>query len=64
MEDLRMRTTVDIPDALLTKARVRAAELGVSLKEFIAEAVTEKVADGPAIHTKKSALAPLVRKRG
>jgi hypothetical protein len=59
-----MRTTVDIPDALLARARVRAAELGVSLKEFVAEAVTEKVADGPAIHTKESTIAPLARKRG
>jgi hypothetical protein len=59
-----MRTTVDIPDALLARARVRAAELGISLKEFVAEAVTEKVVDGAAIHTKKSTLAPLPRKRG
>lgn len=56
---MRMRTTVDIPDALLARARVRAAELGISLKEFLAEAVTKKVVDGAAIHTKKSTLAPL-----
>ena len=38
-----MRTTVDIPDAVLGPARVRAAQLGVSLRKFIAEAVTTKV---------------------
>ncbi|MBZ5635283.1 MAG: hypothetical protein LAO55_19330 [Acidobacteriia bacterium] len=59
-----MRTTVDIPDAVLERARIRAAELGISLKKFVAEAVTEKVADGPAIHTKKSTFAPLAGKRG
>jgi hypothetical protein len=59
-----MRTTVDIPDAVLDRARVRAAELGISLKKFVAEAVTKKVVDGLTIHTKKSTLAPLPRKRG
>jgi hypothetical protein len=38
-----VRTTVDIPDEVLAPARVRAAELGISLREFIAEAVTTKV---------------------
>jgi len=59
-----MRITVDIPDALLARARVRAAELGISLKEFVGEAVTKKVIDGAAIHPKKSTLAHLPRKRG
>ena len=38
-----MRTTVDIPDVVLEKARVRAAEMGISLKKFVAEAVITKV---------------------
>lgn len=59
-----MRTTVDIPDALLARARVRAAESGISLKQFVAEAVTKKVVGAAAIHTKESTLAPLPRKRG
>ena len=59
-----MRTTVDIPDAVLDRARVRAAELGISLKRFVAEAVTQKVANNVAIPTKKSTSVLLPRQRG
>jgi len=38
-----MRTTVEIPDAVLRRAKARAAELKISLRQFIAEAVAEKV---------------------
>jgi hypothetical protein len=57
-----MRTTVDIPDAVLERARVRGAEMGVSLKRFVAEAVTRKVVDNVRIADEKSA--PPSRKRG
>jgi len=39
-----MRTTVELPDILLTRARSQAALAGCSLKEFFAEAIEEKLA--------------------
>lgn len=36
-----MKTTVEIPDDLLRKAKATAAERGVSLKVFLTEAVRE-----------------------
>jgi len=34
-----MRTTVELPDELLTRAKVRATASGVSLKQFFIEAI-------------------------
>jgi hypothetical protein len=34
-----MRTTVELPDELLTRAKVRASATGVSLKQFFIEAL-------------------------
>jgi hypothetical protein len=59
-----MRTTVDIPDVVLERARVRGAELGISLKKFVAEAVTRKVVDDREIPVKKMMPVPPPRKRG
>ena len=39
-----MRTTIELPDELLTQAKSRAALTGISLKEFFIEAVEEKLA--------------------
>jgi hypothetical protein len=46
----RMKTTLDIPDALFRRAKSKAAERGQSLKEFVGEALQEKLAsrDKPA----------------
>jgi len=38
-----MKTTVEIPDSLFRKAKARAAERGQTLKEFLSEAVREKL---------------------
>ncbi len=38
-----MKTTVDIPDALLRCAKSAAADRGISLKAFISEALDEKL---------------------
>jgi len=47
-----MKTTIEIPDPLFRKAKSKAAECGQPLKEFVAEALQEKLAakagsDGP-----------------
>ena len=38
-----MKTTVDIPDAVFRRAKARAAERGQPLREFVTEAVQEKL---------------------
>ena len=39
-----MRTTIELPDELLRRAKGRAALAGVSLKEFFVEALEQKLA--------------------
>ena len=38
-----MKTTVEIPDALFRRAKARAAERGQTLKQFLSEALHEKL---------------------
>ena len=38
-----MKTTMEIPDGLFRKAKSRAAERGQTLKEFMTEALNEKL---------------------
>jgi len=40
-----VKTTVDLPDALFRKAKATAAELGISLKQFITKAVESRLAN-------------------
>lgn len=42
-----MKTTIDLPDLMFRKAKSTAAERGISLKTFIAEAV-ERILTHPA----------------
>ena len=39
-----MKTTLEIPDAIFRRAKSEAAERGIPLREFISEAVREKLA--------------------
>jgi hypothetical protein len=39
-----MKTTIEIPDPLFRKAKSKAAERGQPLREFVAEALQEKLA--------------------
>lgn len=39
-----MKTTLEIPDALFRRAKASAAERGQSLKDFVTEAVRDKLA--------------------
>ena len=43
-----MKTTIDIPDPLFRKAKSKAAERSQTLKEFVAEALREKLAVHPS----------------
>ena len=38
-----MRTTLDLPDAALRRAKAAAADHGVTLQQFVAEALNEKL---------------------
>ena len=42
-----MKTTFDLPDPLLRRAKAVAAEQGRPLRDFIAEAITDKLAAPP-----------------
>ena len=39
-----MKTTLEIPDAVFHRAKARAAEQRVPLREFVSDAVAEKLA--------------------
>ena len=39
-----MKTTLEIPDALFRKAKIRAAERGQPLRQLVTEALQEKLA--------------------
>ena len=41
-----MKTTLEIPDPTFRKAKATAAELGIPLREFITQAVEEKLSLG------------------
>jgi hypothetical protein len=38
-----MRTTVELPDELLTRAKIQAVSSGISLRQFFVEAVEQKL---------------------
>ena len=38
-----MKTTLEIPDAIFRRAKAKAAEHGVPLRQFVTEAVAEKL---------------------
>lgn len=42
-----MRTTIELPDQLLTRAKSQAALKGISLKTFFIEAIEGKLAEPP-----------------
>lgn len=41
-----MKTTLEIPDALFRRAKAAAAGRGIPLREFVTQAVRDKLADG------------------
>ena len=42
-----MKTTLEIPDALFRKAKAKAAADGIPLREFVTQAVAEKLTAKP-----------------
>ena len=39
-----MKTTLEIPDSVFRQAKARAAQRGIPLRQFVSEAVEEKLA--------------------
>ena len=44
-----MKTTIDIPDRVFRQAKAKAAERGVALREYVTEALQEKLAGRSAV---------------
>ncbi|MCW5983530.1 MAG: hypothetical protein KIT09_35895 [Bryobacteraceae bacterium] len=42
-----MKTTLEMPDAIFRQAKARAAEQGIPLREFVTQAVAEKLTNSP-----------------
>jgi len=40
-----VKTTLEIPDSIFRRAKSAAAQRGISLREFVSEAVRDKLAD-------------------
>ena len=38
-----MKTTLEIPDVIFRRAKAKAGEQGISLRQFVSEAVAEKL---------------------
>jgi hypothetical protein len=47
-----VKTTLEIPDPIFRKAKARAAASGIPLRQFITEAVADKLATPPASQDK------------
>ena len=43
-----MKTTLEIPDKVFRRAKAKAAERGIPLRQFVTEAVEDKLAGPPA----------------
>ena len=57
-----MRTTVDVPDPIFRKMKATAALRGVSLKEFLLNAVEQEMAKKPAA-SNYTVPVPLIRSK-
>ncbi|HKM66008.1 MAG TPA: hypothetical protein VJX70_02485 [Candidatus Acidoferrum sp.] len=47
-----MKATVEIPDEIFRRAKSRAAEQGISLCQFVSEAIEEKLSGSASIDQK------------
>ena len=47
-----MKTTLEIPDAIFRRAKSVAAERGIPLRQFVTEAVKEKLSGSPKSNSK------------
>ncbi|MBI2822764.1 MAG: hypothetical protein HYX74_11130 [Acidobacteria bacterium] len=50
-----MKTTLEIPDAIFHRAKAKAAEQRIPLRQFVSDAVAEKLEAGSSDRTKARA---------
>jgi hypothetical protein len=43
-----VKTTLEIPDSIFRQAKARAAEEGIPLRQFVTEAVAQKLKNSPS----------------
>jgi hypothetical protein len=43
MKDLAMKTSLEIPDAVFRRAKSKVAEQGIPLRQFVTEAIEDKL---------------------
>lgn len=58
-----MRTTIDLPDTLLKRAKIEAVERGVSLKELVGTALERELSEPATRAAKKRLSFPLIPSR-
>jgi hypothetical protein len=51
-----MRTTIELPDELMTRAKVKAAQEGISLKEFFISALGGYLSSPPAARKRRTGI--------
>jgi len=57
-----VKTTLEIPDAIFRRAKAKAAERKIPLRQLVTEAVAEKLeARSPALHNARKKLAGKLR---
>jgi hypothetical protein len=60
-----MRTTLELPDAVFRKLKVKAALKGTTLKQLLADFVNKGLEDTPsAPHPRRRSKLPVIRRRG
>jgi len=47
-----MKTTLEIPDTIFRRAKSKAAEQGIPLRQFVTEAVKDKLKTAPSVSQK------------
>lgn len=60
-----MRTTLDLPDPLFRELKARAALRGISMKELLAELISEGLyQSGPSVAAPRRSPLPVARRAG
>jgi hypothetical protein len=64
MDSDGMRTTIDLPDDLLRRAREEAAQRGLDVNEFIAAAIAKEVPVPSTLISSPRSKLPTIKARG
>jgi len=63
-QDAFMRTTLDLPDELLKRAKIAAVERGVTLRELVGRALARDISSNPTGEAKPTRIRlPIFRSR-